>query len=127
MRQARDWFFAGFNPETMADYEAALFSEHSAHIRMVTSYWDMAAALVNHGAISLDLFNDTNNEYFFVFAKIEHLLSGIRASFGPQFLANLERLIDDTKGGRERVAATRERIKQMRAQIAAMQAKATAG
>jgi hypothetical protein len=28
-----------------------MFGEHSGHLRMVVSYWDMAAALVNDGAI----------------------------------------------------------------------------
>src|SRR4051812_37582786 len=71
MRQARDWFFRDFNPETIADFNATLFGEHSGHMRMVMSYWDMAAALVNHGAISLDLFTDTNGEYIGVFSKLE--------------------------------------------------------
>jgi hypothetical protein len=123
MRKARDWFFAEFNPETMEDYTAAVFSEHSGHARMVLSYWDMAAALVNHGAISQELFNDTNGEFIPVFAKVEQLIPDIRAAYGPQFLVNLERLIDNTKGGRERVAATRERMKSMRAQVAAARAK----
>jgi hypothetical protein len=33
----------------------------------------MAAALVNNGAISLELFNDTNGEHIGVFSKIEPL------------------------------------------------------
>ena len=60
MRIARDYFFRDFNPESMADIASVLMSEHSGHIRMVVSYWDMAAALVNHGAIDVKLFNDTN-------------------------------------------------------------------
>src|SRR4051812_34634739 len=60
MRTARDWFGREFHPESMADIQSSLTSEHSGHMRMVVSYWDMAAALVNNGAISLQLFNDTN-------------------------------------------------------------------
>jgi len=48
----------------------------------------------------------------------------IRAAFGPQFLANLEKLIDATPGGRERAAAVRERMKAMRARFAEAQPKA---
>jgi len=44
-----------------------MFSEHSGHLRMVMTYWDMAAALVNHGAIELELFDDTNGEHLSVF------------------------------------------------------------
>jgi hypothetical protein len=118
MRQARDWYFRDFNPETMADLNAAMFSEHSGHVRMVLSYWEMAAALVNHGAISLDLYNDTNGEHIGVFAKLEHLIPEVRAAYGPQFLASLEKLIDATPDGRQKVAKMREQMKAIRAQLA---------
>jgi len=124
MRTARNWYSREFNPESMADIEKILFSEHSGHLRMVASYWDMAAALVNNGAISAQLFNDTNGEQFLAFGKLEPFLKDIRAAFGPQFLANLEKLIDATPGGRERAAAVRERMKAMRARFAAAQPKA---
>jgi hypothetical protein len=124
MRAARDWYFQHFNPETLADVNAAMFSEHSGHLRMVMSYWEMAATLVNHGAISLDLFNDTNGEHIGVFSKLEPLLGEIRAAYGPQYCANLEKLIDATPGGREKVAGMRERFKGIRAQIEAKQAQA---
>ncbi len=38
MRQARDWYFLEFNPESMAEVKKAMFSEHSGHLRMVMSY-----------------------------------------------------------------------------------------
>ena len=124
MRTARNWYSREFNPESMADIEKILFSEHSGHLRMVASYWDMAAALVNNGAISAQLFNDTNGEQFLAFGKLEPFLKDIRVAFGPQFLVNLEKLIDATPGGRERAAAVRERMKAMRARFVAAQPKA---
>ena len=124
MRKARDWFFLEFHPESLADVNAAMFSEKSNYLRMVMSYWDMAAALVNHGAISRDLFNDTNGEHLPLFAKFEPLLAEARSTYGPQFMANLEKLIDETPGGRERVAMVRERIKAIRPQIEARRARA---
>ena len=124
MRTARDWFFQHFNPQSLADINAAMFSEHSGHVRMVISYWDMTAALVNHGAISLDLFNDTNGEHIGVFSKLEPLLGEVRAAYGPQFLANLEKLIDSTPGGREKVAAMRARVKAIQAEMETRQAQA---
>lgn len=120
MRKARDWFFLDFNPETIADFNGAMFSEHSGHLRMVMSYWDMAAAFVNHGAISPDLFNDTNGEHLSVFAKLEPILPEIRASVGPQFLRNLEKLVDATPNGRERLLAIRQRTRSIRSQRAAI-------
>ena len=117
MRKARDWFFRDFHPETMDDWNNAMFSEHSGHVRMVTSYWDMAAALVNHGAISLDLFNDTNGEHLSVFSKLEPLLPEMRAMYGPQMYKNLEKLVNDMPGGKERIAMIRERMKGIRARM----------
>lgn len=125
MRKARDWFFREFHPESLADLNATMFSEHSGHARMVMSYWDMAAALVNHGAISSELFNDTNGEHLSVFAKLEPFLGEVRASYGPQFLANLEKLIDTTPGSRERLGMVRERMNAIRAQLAARQTGST--
>ena len=124
MRKARDWYFREFNPQSMADFTGAMFGEHSGHLRMVVSYWDMAAALVNDGAISLELFNDSNGEHVGVFAKCELLLAEIRSAYSPRFAANLEKLIDATPDGRRRTAAAREQMKAMLAQLAAKQAKA---
>src|SRR5207302_10332060 len=83
MRKARDWYFRDFNPQSMDDFNAAIFGEHSGHLRMVVTYWDMAAALVSSGAISMELFTDTNGEHLGVFAKIEPLLAEIRSAYGP--------------------------------------------
>jgi len=121
MRKARDWYFRDFHPQSMADYNDALFGEHSGYVRMVITYWDMAAALVNNGAISLEMFTDSNGEHIGVFSKIEPLLGEIRAAYAPQFAVNLEKLIDATPDGRKRVAAMRERFKAIRAQMAQRQ------
>jgi hypothetical protein len=124
MRAARNWYFGEFHPQSLADFNAAMFGDHSGHLRMVVTYWDMAAALVNNGAISLELFNDSNGEHIGVFAKFEPLLGEIRAAYGPHWAANFEKLIDATPDGRKRVAAAREQMKAIRAQMASRQAKA---
>ncbi len=122
MRTAREWYFREFNPETIADINSTIFGEHGGHVRMVWSYWEMAAALVNQGAVSLELFNDTNGEHIGVFAKVESLLGAIRQNFGPRALVNLEKLIDDTPSGRERTKEMHERMKAVRAQMQQTQA-----
>jgi hypothetical protein len=124
MRKARDWYFREFNPQSLADFTAAIYGEHSGHVRMVVTYWDMAAALVNRGAISIDLFTDANGEHIGVFAKIEPLLGDIRKAFGPQFAVNLEKLVDATPEGRQRCAATRDQMKAIRAQLSGQSAQA---
>jgi len=122
MRKARDWYVREFHPQSMADFNDAIFGAQSGYLRMVVSYWDMAAALVNNGAISVELFDDSNGEHIGVFSKIEPLLGEIRAAYGPKFAANLEKLIDATPDGRKRVAANREQMKAIRARL--QQAKA---
>ena len=124
MRKARNWYFAEFNPESVADFSAAMFSEHSGYLRMVTTYWEMAAALVNNGAISMEMFNAANGEHIGVFAKLEPLLKEIRAAFAPEYLEQFEKLIDATPDGRKRTSEARERMKKYRAQIEKMSAQA---
>lgn len=124
MRKARDWYVLEFNPSSMAELNSVMFGEHSGHLRMVTSYWEMAAALVNQGAIGLELFTETNNEYLSVFAKLEPLLGEMRAQYGPRFLANLEKLIDATPGARDRLAGIRERTRNIQSEVAARRTKA---
>ena len=126
MRKARDWYFREFNPQSLADFTAAMFGEHTGHLRMVTTYWDMACAFVNTGAISLELFTETNGEYVGIFAKIEPLLAEIRATYGPRWAVNIEKLIDATPDGRKQLAAMRDRMKQILATMAAHKAKALA-
>ena len=127
MRKARDWYFRDFHPQSMADFNEAMFGEHSGHLRMVASYWDMAAALVNDGGISLQLFDSSNGEHIGVFSKLELLLPEIRSAYGPKFAGNLEKLIDASPDGRKRTAAAREQMKVIRERLAARQAKAAQG
>jgi len=126
MRKARDWYFRDFNPQSLADFQAALFGAQSGYLRMVITYWDMAAALVHNGAIPLELFTDSNAEFIGVFAKVEPLLSEIRGVIGARFALSLEKLIDAIPDGRQRVATTREQMKAIRAQLAQQQAKSAA-
>ena len=111
MRKARDWFYRDYNPRSMSDFNHSLFSEHSGQLRVVVQYWEMVAALVNGGAISLDLFTSTHDEHIVVFSKIEPWLAGIRESFVPQFAVNLEKLIDSIPDGRKLSEKARERAK----------------
>jgi hypothetical protein len=124
LRKARDWYFRDFHPESVADFQAAMFGPQGAYLRMVLSYWDMAAALVNDGAIRVELFASANGEHIGVFSKIEPMLGEIRGAFNPAFAANLEKLIDATPNGRERVAASRTQMKAMRARVEQMRAAA---
>jgi len=122
MRKARNWIF-GFNP-TSADeiMQTMMDPEVGPYLRMVTSYWDMAAVFVNEGAIEAEMFNKTAGEHVMVFAKIEPFLADLREKFGsPEAFANLEKLIMAMPDGTERVKKTQEWLKTISAQIAAQQ------
>jgi hypothetical protein len=111
MREARNWMFT-FNPTSVQDVIEVLLGEHSGHYRMVISYWDMAAAMVNNGAIDEQLFNETNGEHLFVYSKIQPVIEEVRALFGnPDFLRNLETLVKRIPDGEQKIIAMRERMK----------------
>lgn len=121
MRQARDWF-ARFNPASVQDILNVMTSEHSAHYRMVTTYWDMACSLVNHGAIDEEMFNDANAEHIFFYAKIEPFIEEMRALMGPRYLSHLEKLVMRLPDAKQRL----EGMRQMSRKMAAMRAEAKA-
>jgi hypothetical protein len=118
MRKARAWL-AGFNPESVQEILEAGTGENSAYLRMVMSYWDMAASLVNNGAIDEKMFNDANGEHFFFYAKFEPFMEELRARMGPQMWVHLEELIMRAPNAKERLAHVRELSKKMAANRAA--------
>jgi len=127
MREARNWIFQ-FNPTSVEDYWNTMMDPQvGGYLRMVSSYWDMAASFVNHGAIDAEMFNDTAGEHIMIFAKIEPFLAELREKFeSPKAFAHLEKVIYDQPDGRERVAKTQVWIKKINEEIAARQAGAKA-
>lgn len=123
MREARNWIFS-FNPTSAEQYwQTMMDPEVGGYLRMVTSYWDMAAAMVNHGAIDADLFNETVGEHVMVFAKVQPFLAELREKFqNPEAFKNLEKVILDAPNGAEKLAKTQEWLKTINEQIAAAQA-----
>lgn len=112
MREARSWFIL-FSPESAADIMDTLASDKSAYYRMVTSYWEMAASLVNHGAIDADMFNDANGEHIVVYAKLEPFLAELRQEMGPKLFEHLERVVKAIPEYEARLTAIRERMKKI--------------
>ena len=123
MRKARDWFFM-FNPTSAEDYMKTMMDpEVGGYLRMVSSYWDMAAAMVNHGAIDAELFNDTVGEHVLVFAKIEPHLAQLREIWQePKAFYHLEKVILDKPDGAEKLRKTQEWMKSIQEQMAGGQA-----
>ncbi len=125
MREARNWMFT-FNPTSVQDVMEAMTGEHSGHLRMVISYWDMACAMVTNGAIDEELFNQTNGEHIFVYMKIQPVIEGLRAMFDNQeFLKNLETVVKRIPDIEAKLPAMRERMAKF-AELRAEQMKAQA-
>jgi hypothetical protein len=119
MRKARTFVFTQFFPKN-ADDVKALFAdrehpEYNAYFRQVTTYWDMAAAMVNRGAIDRDLFFDTNGEFFAVWAKIGDFIEDLRKFMGPYFLRNLEKMVASHPEHEQRIQMMKERFKALAA------------
>lgn len=126
MREARNWFFT-FNPTNVAEYMEAMMGPNSGYLRMVISYWDMAASLVNNGAIDEQMFNDANGEHLFVFAKIEPILADLRQTWNaPEMLKHYETLIRRIPDNEKKLADIRERIKMIQAMMTERATSATA-
>lgn len=114
MRAARKFVFFEFFPESAADVQA-LFAdqehpEWNHYFRQATSYWDMAAAMVNHGAIDPALFYDTNGEFYVVWAKLGDMIEDLRKILGPYYLVNLEKLVANAPNGAARVELMKKRF-----------------
>jgi hypothetical protein len=121
MREARNWFFT-FNPTGIQDFVDVMLSDKSAYYRMVVSYWEMAAALVNQGAIDETMFNEANGEHVFVYSKIEPFIPQLREAFQlPDYLPNFQKLVLRIPDIEERLNSIRERMKQF-AELRAQQA-----
>jgi hypothetical protein len=96
MRQARAWTTGEFWPETVEEFFAVSGNPsdpHNAWFRQVITYWEMASAMVLHGAVSAELFVDCNAEGFFLLAKFSHILEGIREK-NPTFMMKTSELVN---------------------------------
>jgi hypothetical protein len=106
MRKARAWWLGEFWPGNVEDFmkvAGAMGTEQNNWLRQVTGYWEMAASLAVHGAVSAELFLEPSfsGEMFFLFAKINPFLKELREKSSPTMLRNVEQLIKSTKFSRE--------------------------
>jgi hypothetical protein len=96
MRQARAWMTGEFWPNTAEEFFAVTSNPadpHNAFFRQVVTYWEMAAAMVLHGAVSAELFVDCNAEGFFLLAKFTPILDAIRERM-PTFMNKTSELVN---------------------------------
>jgi hypothetical protein len=94
LRAARAWFMKDFSAssfaEAMEKYPPG--SDHNAYMRMVGTYWDMAAAFVVRGVLHEELFFETSNEMLMVWEKLKTLIEDMRrVRSNPVLYRNLEK------------------------------------
>ena len=121
MRQARAWVGGEFWPQTADEFYAVYENPRDPHnpwLRQVLSYWEMAAAMVLHGAVSAELFVDCNGEGFFLMAKFSHILEAIREK-NPTFFNKTTELINRFSAAAQRYEATLKRVEATRSTRAA--------
>lgn len=120
LRKARNWFTVDFWPESadeLIKVASAFPSQENAWIRQVGGYWDMAAALVLHGALNEELFLQPgcSGEMFFIFGKIYPFLKEFREKTNsPEAFSNVERVVTGSKIGRKRLERVLKNIEMRR-------------
>jgi hypothetical protein len=120
MRKARSWWLGEFWPQNADDFAkvaGATGTPENNWLRQGSSYWSMAAAFVLHGALNEEMFLQpaVSGEMYFILAKVHPFLKELRAKMDdPQLFGNIERVIMNSKFGRERLKVTLKRVETMR-------------
>lgn len=89
---------------------------HNAFFRQVITYWEMAAAMVLHGAVSAELFVDCNAEGFYLLAKFSHILEPIREKM-PTFLNKTSELVNRFTAASARYEAVLKNVEARRQRL----------
>lgn len=116
MREARN-FVASFSPsnfEELMTVVGAFGTKENAYVRQVYGYWEMVASLIVHGTLNPALAEDTLGEMYFVYARIQPFLKQMREVMkSPEFLQNLQKVVEATPESRDRLARMQQRIAEM--------------
>jgi hypothetical protein len=108
MRQARSYVGGPFNPASPEDLISSIRNgdQQTSYILQVFGYWDMLCAFVLHRALTEALVYDTCQEMYFQYAKIQPYLKAFRRELNlPEWMQNIEKVIEGSSKGRRRIAA----------------------
>src|SRR5262249_39766798 len=95
-------------------------SKESTYLMMVTSYWEQACAMLNHGLLHEQLFFETSGEFYGVWDRIKPVVPKLRETFRTKnFFANLEKAAEKFEAYTEKTSpgslqAMRQFTQQMR-------------
>jgi hypothetical protein len=123
MRKARAWMTGEFWPASAEEFFAVASNPSDPHnpwLRQVLTYWEMAAAMVLHGAVSAELFVDCNGEGFFLLAKFAPILDAIREK-NPGFMIKTSELISRFSAASQRYEAMQKSVEARRNSLPARQ------
>jgi hypothetical protein len=121
MRKARAWMTGEFWPASADDYFGVANNPadpHNPWLRQVLTYWEMAAAMVLHGAVSAELFVDCNGEGFYLLAKFAPILDAIREK-SPTFMSKTGELVNRFTSAAQRYEAVLKNLQARQAAVAA--------
>jgi hypothetical protein len=107
MRQARSWFYSQFEVNTPQELASKypMGSEESASLRMVISYWEMAAGMANRGLIDDEMFFENSTEGWIVWEKVKAVVPARRVALkNPTYLLHLENFATRFEAWREQTA-----------------------
>ena len=121
--EARAWFVEHYRAATpeelMQKYPQG--SQENTYIRMVVSYWDMVASIVNRGLINDELFFESNGELWVVWDRMRSIVPhGVSVAFkNPHLFSAIEEACTRLEAWRERrapgsTAAMRQMMEQSR-------------
>jgi hypothetical protein len=135
LREAREWFATNFYPTTPEEVMKVCppGSQESAFMRMVVSYWEMVASIVNRGLIDEDFFFENSGEQWMVWERMKVIAPAFRAMFkNPHAFENLQKHSERLEAWREKhspgaAEAMRQMMKQMREAALANAKTRTAG
>jgi hypothetical protein len=121
LREARSWFVSNFHAQSMDEVMKNFppNSEAGTNIRMMVSYWEMVASIVNRGLIDEEFFFENSGEQWVVWDRFRPIIAAWRESMKyPQMLSNLEEQCKRLDAWREKRApgsteALRQRLQQM--------------
>ena len=119
LREAREWFFTHFNPASAEDMMRAYppGSKENANVRMVASYWEMVANIVNRGLIDEEFFFENTGEQWAVWERLKPTVGAMRAAMkNPHYFRQLEEHVKRLEAWREKQAPGS--IEAMRAMMA---------
>ncbi len=97
LRRARRFLTFDFNPKTHEELYAVSRdpkSDKNVFWRQAISYWEMAASLVNQGAVDPELFLSSNAEGILLYAKFHHFHAVTEKESGNRFMNQTATMID---------------------------------